>query len=163
MKSIWKLVSSSFYGQGEYRKIMKVRGGRGFLAFGDTAITCWALSDHKGMAGNTYLFRAAWKARDPSPAKAWGHFQIPRDLSSPAHVCLAYPLACPGSPPSTFSKSMGYILNPGSFSGLGSVALSSSRRLSSAGREKTQQLLRSQARVRDENRSLGWGKRCSHR
>lgn len=39
----------------------------------------------------------------------------------------------PGYPtPNTFSKSMGYILNPSSLSGVGSEVLSSSRWLSSA-------------------------------
>lgn len=158
MKSMWKLVSSSFDGQGENREMMAIREEEDSWLLGGTAMTCWARLDHKGLAGNPYLFRAAWKACDPIPKGAGGRLQIPRDLSCPAH-----PRACPGSSHSTFSKSMGYILNPGSFSGLGSVALSSSRRLSSAGREKTPQLLRSQARVRDETTSPGWSKRGSHR
>lgn len=141
MKSIWKLLSSSFNeggrGIGRRWRDKRIRGGRGFLVSRDTAITCWALSDHKGMAGNIYLFRDTGQAGDTILTKAWGCLQIPRDLFCPAHLCLlAHVPACPGPPCSTFSKSMGYILNPGSFSGLGSVALSSSRRLSSAGREE---------------------------
>lgn len=60
---------------------------------------------------------AMWQACNPHKSLGW--------LSPSSY-------AVEGPHHSTFSKLMGYILNPGRLSGLGSMALSSCRRLSSA-------------------------------
>lgn len=85
-----------------------VRGKQGFLATQDSTIFAPQL-----------LCRPAKESGSPSPKEAY-------DVSAHTPTVLRVPTL-----PSTFSKLIGYILNPGSFSGLGSMALSSCRRLSS--------------------------------
>lgn len=93
-------------------------------------ITCWSPPDQKE------IYMAAHES-DHHKGLNWLYslrspFFITLSMLSSPQMYYSRPL------PSTFSKSIGYILNPGNLSGLGKVALSSSRRLSSAQREKTQ-------------------------
>jgi hypothetical protein len=104
---------------------------------------------HRGTAENICSFRPSWKSLQDDLHKGLG---LPPDPQKPilySPSVLAHPSALPRVPSlSTFSKSIGYILNPGSLSGLGSVALSSSRRLSSVQREGHRQLFTSRDSLR---------------